>query len=49
LRKVLRRWVSNRLGAKEKLGRDLRIGLAVDDESRDLELALGERVDARSV
>jgi hypothetical protein len=37
------------LGAKEKFGSDLRIGLAVHDESRDLELALGERIDARSV
>ena len=39
----------NRLRAQEELGRDLRIGLAVDDESCDLELALGERVDAGRV
>src|SRR3954469_21302568 len=39
----------DRLGAEEELGGDLRIGLAVDDESCDLELAFGERVDAGSV
>jgi hypothetical protein len=36
----------DRLRAEEELRGDLRIGLAVDDESCDLKLAPGERVDA---
>jgi hypothetical protein len=34
------------LDAEEQLGGDLRVGLAVDDETGDLELALGKRIDA---
>jgi hypothetical protein len=41
-RKMLR---LHRLLAEEELGGDLGVGLAVDDEPRELELALGERAD----
>jgi hypothetical protein len=37
------------LDAEEELGGDLGVGAAVDDEARDLGLALGERLDARAV
>jgi hypothetical protein len=39
----------DRLRAEEELGSDLRIGLAVDHESCDLEFSFGERVDAGAV
>ena len=39
----------DRLLAQEQLGGDLGIGSAVDDESRYLDLALGQRVDASPV
>jgi hypothetical protein len=42
LRKMLRRCVST-VEAEEQLRRDLRVGLAVDDQRGDLQLALGER------
>src|SRR5664279_2608824 len=35
----------NRLLTEIELGSDFAVGLAVDDQSRDLELALGERFD----
>jgi hypothetical protein len=37
------------LWAEEQLGGDLGIGLAVDDEARDLTLALGEGLQAHSI
>src|SRR5262249_9405421 len=39
----------DRLLAQEQLGRDLGVRLALDDEAGHLELALGERLDARPV
>ena len=39
----------DRLLAQEEFRGDLRIGLALDDELRHLEFALGQRCDARSV